>query len=147
MELRQANPRKQGDIGEADAISWLTRAGFDVWIPLGTNPNVDLIAERDDELLRVQVKTCTCRVKERWSVALCTRGGNQSWNGIVKRFSATRCDFVFVLAGDMRRWFIPARAIDATTGIQLGGPKYSEFEVTEKTSGTELSTSPGPAAL
>ena len=55
MELRQTNPRKQGDIGEAFAIAWLTQAGFDVWIPLGTNPNVDLIAERDEQLIRVQV--------------------------------------------------------------------------------------------
>jgi len=129
MDLRQKNPRKQGDIGEAMAIAWLTKAGFDIWGPLGTNPNVDLIAEREEEFIRVQVKTSTCREKGRWAVAVCTRGGNQSWNGIVKRFSPSRCDYLFVLTGDMRCWFIPASAVDAMTGIRVGGPKYSEFEV------------------
>jgi hypothetical protein len=80
-------------------------------------------------LLRVQVKTSTQLVNERWLVSLCTRGGNQSWNGIVKRFSPARCDFLFVLVADGRRWFIPAGAVDGGTGLNLGGPKYSEFEI------------------
>ena len=147
MELRQANPRRQGDIGEAFAIAWLTQAGFDIWVPLGTNPNVDLIAERDEELVRVQVKTSTCREKDRWSVVVCTRGGNQSWNGIVKRFSPSRCDYLFVLTGDMRCWFIPAAAVDATTGIRLGGPKYSEYEITARTTLPDTVHLPRPMAL
>ena len=143
MELRQANPRKQGDIGEAIAAAWLAQAGFDLFMPFGTNPNTDLVAEYDGRLFRIQVKTCTCWERQRWSVALCTRGGNQSWNGIVKYFSPSRCDFVFVLTGDMRRWFIPAAAIDATTAIQLGGPKYAEYEVTGMTTVPETPHLPG----
>jgi hypothetical protein len=60
---------------------------------------------------------------------LCTRGANQSWNGIVKRFSASRCDRLFVVVADGRRWFIPAEVVTASTGLLLGGPKYAEFEV------------------
>jgi hypothetical protein len=56
-------------------------------------------------------------------------GGNRSWNGLVKRFSAARCDWLFVLVGDGRRWFIPANEVDGGTAVCLGGPKYSEFEV------------------
>jgi hypothetical protein len=60
---------------------------------------------------------------------ICTRGGNQTWNGLVKRFSATRCDYLFVLVADGRRWFIPAGAVEGGSGLLLGGPKYVEFEV------------------
>ena len=60
---------------------------------------------------------------------LATRGGNQSWNGTVKRFDRTRYDWLFVLVADGRRWFIPSGVIEGTTGIYLGGPKYSEYEV------------------
>ena len=60
---------------------------------------------------------------------MCTRGGNQSWNGVVKRFSAARCDRLFVLVADGRRWFIRATVVEGGTGIMLGGPKYAEFEV------------------
>jgi hypothetical protein len=62
-------------------------------------------------------------------VALCARGGNQSWNGIIKKLDATRCDYLFVHVGDGRRWFIPASELGGGSALALGGPKYAEFEV------------------
>jgi hypothetical protein len=87
-----------------------------------------LIADDGEALHRVQVKTTTQYRKRRWTVRICARGGNQSWNRTVK-FSASRCDWLFVLVADGRRWFIPAAAVAATSGLCLGGPKYAEFEV------------------
>jgi hypothetical protein len=88
------------------------------------------MAEDDQErLLRVQVKTTTSYRCRRWAAMVCTRGGSQSWNGLVKRFNATRCDWLFVLVGDGRRWFIPARAVGGSTKVHLGGSKYSEYEI------------------
>ncbi len=101
------NPRQQGDLGEASGIEWLTRWGAGVYFPLFHSPGIDLIAETEDRLLRVQVKTSTYWNKQRWQVNLKTCGGNQSWNGIVKFLEPTRCDWVFVLVADGRRWFIP----------------------------------------
>ena len=129
MELRQANPRRQGDIGEAYAIKWLAQAGYRIYIPFGHSPDTDLIAESDDGLFRIQVKTCTSWRKDRFEVSVCTNGGNQSWSGKVKLWESDRCDFLFVLVADGRQWFIPADAVKGTTKICLGGPKYSEFEV------------------
>ena len=77
----------------------------------------------------VQVKTATYRRAGRWCVLVATRGGNQSWSGVAKHFSSDRCDYLFVLVGDGRRWFIPSECVDATTGVMLGGPKYRAFEV------------------
>jgi hypothetical protein len=111
-------------------MEWLVGKGYKVWLPLGHSPNADLIAEDEkEELLRVQVKTTTLWWNDRWRVAICTRGGNRSWSGVTKRFSAERCDWLFVLVGDGRRWFIPASEVDGGTGVCLGGPKHSEFEV------------------
>jgi len=62
-------------------------------------------------------------------VTLATRGGNQSWSGLVKRFSSDRCDWLFVLVGDGRRWFIPASAVEGGSSLLLGGPKYAAYEV------------------
>ena len=80
-------------------------------------------------MARIQVKTTTRWRNRRWEVMLCTSGGNQSWNRIVKLFSASRCDWLFVMVGDGRRWFVPAGAVDGGTGIALGGPKYADYEV------------------
>lgn len=108
---------------------WLASKGAYVAIPLGHNPHWDLVADWDGRVLRVQVKTCTLLWKARWNVAVCTRGGNQSWNGVSKRLDPSRFDYLFVLVGDGRRWFIPAEAVGGGSGIRLGGPKYAEFEV------------------
>jgi hypothetical protein len=115
-------------------MEWLAAKGALVWIPLGHSPDVDLIAELDGRLLRVQVKTSTYRVETpnghgRWQVAIATSGGNQSWNGAAKEFDASRVEYLFVLSGDGRRWFIPATVIEGSRAILLGGTKYSEFEI------------------
>jgi PD-(D/E)XK endonuclease len=134
MRSRMINRRQQGDLGEASAIEWLTRQGATVLIPFGHSPDYDLVAEIRGELLRVQVKTSTQSSRSpsgdsRSSVMVATNGGNQSWTGTVKRLDPSQFDFLFVLTGDGRRWFIPAREIDARRSLTLGGAKYSEYEI------------------
>ncbi len=119
------NRRRQGDLGEASAIEWLTSKGALVFFPLGHSPDVDLIAELRGQFLRIQVKTTTQQRQtpsgdERWIVAVATRGGNRSWSGVAKHFDAAVVDLVFVLAGDGRRWLIPAQDVEGTTGLHLG---------------------------
>jgi Holliday junction resolvase-like predicted endonuclease len=123
------SPRRQGDLGELSAMEWLASQGYGVNVPIGHSPDYDLIADDGESLVRVQVKTTTRSRNDRWEVMICTRGGNQSWNGTVKWFSASRCDWLFVLVADGRRWFIPAEAVAGRSGLLLGGPKYADFEV------------------
>ena len=121
--------RQQGDLGEVSAIEWLVGRGASVFVPIGHSPDCDLVAHLDGRLVRVQVKTTTYWRDGRWCVMLATRGGNQSWSGLVKRFHPSRYDALFVLAGDGRRWFIPAEAVGGGNGVLLGGPKYAAYEV------------------
>ncbi|HEU0025203.1 MAG TPA: group I intron-associated PD-(D/E)XK endonuclease [Thermoleophilaceae bacterium] len=121
--------RRQGDAGELSAIEWFVSKGADVYLPLGHSPDSDFIAELDGRLLRVQVKTSACWLRQRWSITLATRGGNQSWSGLVKRLDAGRYDHLFVVVGDGRRWCIPSSNVDGGSGMLLGGPKYANFEV------------------
>jgi hypothetical protein len=123
------SPRRQGDAGELSALQWLISAGASVYLPWGHSPDVDLVADLDGKLVRVQVKTSTAWRDGRYELTLCTRGGNQSWNGVIKKLDAARCDFVFAHVGDGRRWFIPVTALGGGSAILLGGPKYAEFEV------------------
>jgi hypothetical protein len=100
-----------------------------VYLPFGHSPDVDLVADLGGRLVRVQVKTATFYRKGRFELTLATRGGNQSWNGLVKTLDASRCDYVFAHVGDGRRWFIPATELGGGSGILLGGPRYAAFEV------------------
>ncbi|HEY2718363.1 MAG TPA: group I intron-associated PD-(D/E)XK endonuclease [Solirubrobacteraceae bacterium] len=123
------SPRRQGDLGELSAMEWLGSQGFAVFFPIGHSPDCDLVVDDGCALQRVQVKTTTQLHKRRWVVTLCTRGGNRSWNGLVKHFSSSRCDSLFVLVADGRRWFMPADAVGGGSGMLLGGPKYATYEV------------------
>ena len=110
-------------------MEWLASVGAGVYVPLGHSPDVDVVADFDGQLVRVQVKTCGFVVKGRWHVALATRGGNQSWSRTVKHFSPRRADYLFVHVADGRRWFIPATKVGGGGAILLGGPKYAAFEI------------------
>jgi PD-(D/E)XK endonuclease len=127
--MDRISPRRQGDLGELSAMEWLGSQGYAVFYPIGHSPDCDLIAYDGDALQRVQVKTTTRWRNRRWEVMLCTRGGNRSWNGVVKHFSPSRCDSLFVAVADGRRWFLPAAAVDGGSGVVRGGPKYAEYEV------------------
>jgi Holliday junction resolvase-like predicted endonuclease len=122
--------RQQGDIGEASAIAWLAQHGALIFTPLFRSPDYDLIAEMAGRVVRIKVKTSISRTPVgNWSVAVCTRGGNQSWNKIAKRWDRNRCDFLFAHVGDGPRWFIPAARVEGETSIVVGGRKYAEFEI------------------
>jgi hypothetical protein len=123
------DPRGQGDQGERSAISWFLGRDVPVFMPVGHSRDVDLIPLIDFQVVRIQVKTSTVFRKGRWEVTVCTRGGNQSWSGMVKYLDPTTYDRLFVLVGDGRRWFIPASEVEGTCGIRLGGPKYERFEI------------------
>jgi len=110
-------------------MQWLVWQGATIALPVGNSRHWDLIAELDGRVLRVQCKTSRCVNKDRWAVTLATRGGNQSWNGLTKYIDPSRFDYLFVLVGDGRRWFIPADGVEGGRGLALGGPKYAEFEV------------------
>ncbi len=121
--------RRQGDLGEAAALEWLVAQGWNVYVPFGHSQDCDLVADMHGRLVRVQVKTSTSFLRGRWQVSLCTRGGNRSWSGLVRRFSADRCDWLFVVVGDGRRWFIPSAAVEGGNAILIGGPKYARYEI------------------
>jgi hypothetical protein len=122
-------PREQGTLGELSAMEWFGRAGWNVFFPVTHSSDVDLIVMRGEEVKRVQVKTSRAARGSGFEVTLCTRGGNQSWNGITTMFSSSRCDLLFVLVADGRRWCIPSAAVPGRTKVTLGGPLYDDFEV------------------
>ncbi len=47
----------------------------------------------------------------------------------MKRLDPTRYDYLFVVVGDGRRWFIPADRVDAGNIVRLGGPNYADWEI------------------
>ena len=74
----------------------------------------------------VQVKTSTQSLltpdgHRRSAVALATKGGNQSWNGVSRTLDPSRLDYLFALTGDGRRWFIPSTDLRLETRFRSAG--------------------------
>jgi PD-(D/E)XK endonuclease len=121
-----------------------------VALPFGHSPDFDLIAEIRGRVLRIQVKTSTQEVRTpnghlRFSVSLVTCGGNQSWTGVAKVFDPAKVDYLFALTSAGRRWFIPATDLDGKRAVQLGGTKYSEYEIERTAPIHDLVYGPSPA--
>jgi hypothetical protein len=57
------NPRRQGDIGELSAMEWLASVGAALYLPFGHSPDVDIVAELEGRLVRVQVKTAAFSIR------------------------------------------------------------------------------------
>lgn len=133
-------------------MEWLASKGALVWTPMSHSPDVDLMADFDGRLVRIQVKTSTLRVstpkgRERWNVSIATRGGNQSWSGATKQFDPQKVDYLFALVGDGRRWMIPAQAIEAQSQVALGAPTYAGFEIERGTPIDQVVYPDSPARL
>ena len=80
--------------------------------------------------MRVQVKTSTCWRNNRWVITLATRGGNQSWSGLVKRLDADSMRQPLRARGRRPALVHPELgARRAVSGIVLGGPKYAAYEI------------------
>ena len=97
------DPRGQGERGENLAAAWYIEQGAVVLVPMLYTPrDYDFIVSWEDgsDPQRIQVKTSTVFLKGRWDVALCTRGGNRSWSGLVKQLDPSKYDGLFV---DRRR--------------------------------------------
>ena len=131
IEIKR-DPRGQGERGEKLAAAWFIEQGATVFAPVLSTPrDFDFIVDWEDGLppQRIQVKTSTFFRNGRWDVAVCTRGGNRSWSGLVKRLDSAKYDTLFVVVGDGRRWLIPSVRVGGGNGVRLGGPKYSEWEL------------------
>jgi len=118
----------QGNIGEAIAICELTKLGYAVSVPLQNNLRYDLIVDLGGRLSRVQVKTTSATKPTGWDVFIATSGGNTKRH-TRKKFDASACEFLFVVADNKRCWLIPTDQISSSEYITVGNKKYSEFEL------------------
>lgn len=86
--------KQQSALGVARAISYYTSLKYAVFIPVTDISKYDLLIDNGNGVKRVEVKTTS---QKNGQVGLRTKGGNQSWNGEIKRISPTDCDLVFLV--------------------------------------------------
>lgn len=130
MQLRNVNPRRQGDIGVAHAIAWFADHGYKVLVPLSESQRYDLVVEDPQlRLMRVQVKTTTCRLpNSRYQVSLRTKGGNRSGQR-TQLFDPLAIDLLFVLTETGERSLFPTAEMANVNSIIVCGPRSRPYQV------------------
>lgn len=117
----------KGNIGLGKAISFGTKMGFVVSVPLNDSQPYDLIFDIDGILNRVQVKTSECSENGgSFIVELRTTGGNKS-RSTYKPFDSSKIEYLFVLVDNGDTYFIPSGSITNVKSITVG-KKYTEFK-------------------
>lgn len=113
----------------AYAIAYYSKLGWTISIPLTDTQDYDLIVDTESTLLKVQVKTTTCKSPAgNFQVNLKVTGGNRSGTGKVKTFDTNSSDLLFVMTEDFDFYSIPKSEITSKTSISLC-EKYLPFRV------------------
>lgn len=123
MLKKYKNPNKKGTVGVGHAISYFTRNGFVVSIPLNDTQPYDLVVEIEGVLKKVQIKTTTSD-----TIALRTMGGNRSIN-VIKMFDHSESDYVYGLMDTGDSWLIPTTDFKNTNAIKLTSQKYNKYKL------------------
>lgn len=84
------NTKQLGTIGELKAQYDFMKAGFDVSIPIGDYCAYDLIAIKDDKILKIQVKSCEKIVNGKIKFDLTSRNYY-----IDKKYDIQDCDYFY----------------------------------------------------
>lgn len=126
MFEKMQNSKKQGDLGVSAAIFHFQMNGVAVSIPFGDSQRYDLIADKDGELKRVQVKTSAYMRNGSYEVGVKTCGGNRSGQS-VKKLDKNDYDILFVLTSDGSVYEIPADDVESSTCLVLGS-KYEKYK-------------------
>lgn len=121
------NTKQQGNVGMGIAIAHYVAKMFIVSVPLNDSQDYDLIVDKGDGPLRVQVKTCCFFRKGGYPLMMSMQGGNRKENYVGRFGTDFKYDILFAVTGDGMKYEIPRSAIShIRRRLQLPS-KYSQY--------------------
>lgn len=115
------------------AMAWFALRGYTASLPV--EPEVyDLLVGSPDGILRVQVKSTTCRIKkdDAWRVKVGHGSGGKRNTAGVTPYDHEAIDLYFIVDGDLRIYLIPSVVLGGRVSIYLSN--YEEYFVGTATS-------------
>jgi hypothetical protein len=102
------------------AAAWLSLCGFEVSWPLEP-ARYDIVASRERQLTRIQVKTCRRWDNGGWLASLSTTSGR------LRTYDPDDIDAFFVIDGDLEFYLIPVTAVGGRYAVSLS--HYADFRL------------------
>lgn len=119
--------KQKGNTALGIAIAYFTSNGYTVSIPLNDTQDYDLIVDKNDRLLKIQVKSSGCKTKYgKYQVALRSCGGTKGKT--YKTVIHTMVDFIFILTADRAMYMIPIKEIQNKATLNICA-KYDKYKV------------------
>jgi PD-(D/E)XK endonuclease len=104
--------------GASIAASWFTLCGCGVLFPI--EPAVyDLVVERPDGLIRVQVKTTTSSGRNGWQVSVGRRPYSIRKDAPLVPYDPDLIEYFFIIDGDLAMYLIPSKVIAGRVSLLL----------------------------
>lgn len=119
--------KEKGNSSLGIAIAYYSSNGYTVSIPLNDTQDYDLIVDKDNNLIKVQVKSSACKTKYgNYQVALKSCGGTKG--NTYKTVIETNVDEVFVLLENLEMYIIPTKEIKNKSTLNICN-KYNKYRV------------------
>jgi len=108
LSMGQANPKAVGERSEAMVFAYLVQHGELVAIPFGDNQRYDLLLDKGERILRIQVKTGRLLADGTVTFPACS---SQNHRGRGTRNYRGECDYFAVFCpGNRKIYFVPVEA-------------------------------------
>ncbi|GAB3262283.1 group I intron-associated PD-(D/E)XK endonuclease [Nocardioides dilutus] len=133
MARLRPDPAHLARSGSLLAAAWFSLCGYEIAWPLEPC-HYDIIASRDGELLRVQVKTTRSRPANSWLVSL----GSTSRSA--RGYDPDEIDYFFLIDGDLEYYLIPVAVVGGLLQISLS--KYHRFRLDRSVPSTSARLQP-----
>ena len=118
--------KRKGNIGQTAVAKELTKLGYSVFVELGDISKIDLIAEKNGKILRIQCKAITSK-KGKVSLPLSKSGPNYKFKYTKEMFDYFA---VYVLDRDVVAFISSEEALKNTNTInlRLDAPKNKQLK-------------------
>ncbi len=121
------NNKEKGNAGLGIAIAYFSTNGYTVSIPLNDTQDYDLIVEKENKFLSVQVKATGYKTRYgKYQVALKSCGGTNGYT--YKTLIDTKVDLLFVVASDLSMFLIPVKNIKNRSTLNLCN-EYERYRI------------------
>lgn len=112
------NSKRIGNIGEAKVLAKFVEMGIPVYIPFGDDEKADLIAEFNDKLNKIQVKT-SIKSKNGCSLFDLTSSTAHRTNGGRRKYSNSEIDYFALYSLDRDKIYLMKAPDDPMTAITI----------------------------
>ena len=119
------SPKQKGNITELQCITSFCELGYDVNIPYGNNARYDFVADINDNMIKIQVKTCQV-VDNGSAITFSCRSSHLGSNGVYhKHYSKDEIDF-FCTHYKGKCYLVPAEECGTEKCLRFIPPKNNQ---------------------